>query len=914
MARSVLSGLLGVTFLALAAGPAMAQQGDSGAITGYVVDQTGVPLKGVKVTAHSPTQIGGVKTAYSNDEGYFRIPQLQPGDFEIRAAAPKMTTYVAKGQKVGLSSALELNIIMDVATAVEEVKVVEKTKLVSTSTSNVKEVYDIDFVDSMPHDNRDVIFSQITNYAAGVLAGGRIRGGGSNQTLYLMDGFNMLRQYPTLKASAAYEIQTAGYGALNVMAPGGVVNLASKSGSNRFEFEVGMSAENDQMTLFRDNLDPTASSYFYILNPTIAGPIVKDKLWYSLNVEALAQKTGRAPDAEAMRKEADPELRLWYKGTAKLTWQMTSRNKVQGLVNFDDWWQYNRESGLGRDTDTQSRGRSRKYFAGAIWESLLSDSVVFRSQAGFITLVNLFRPETCYSDPINCDIGPHQVVQQFPRTVYLNNNQTDDRNDVKSWQFINRLEFFLSGRGIGEHNVQLMQNYFIEIDTEKHMVPGSEIEEINGTAKVADTTYYSNDPRVESARQGWFITSRNSWRNALSLVDAWRPTRYLTVTPGGSAIYVNSTTNLGTTIMSQWTWAPSVSVAWDATHDGRTALRASYNQYVDVDLAPVAAAALGNQVRQRCAWNPTTNAYDTGCTFSGGPSDTTIGLPCGPSGIDASGKSCRTSLQVPKTYEYTLGAQREVVEGTAIGLDLIYRQFNNQFELFETNRLWNNAGTNLDPMGSYRDGKNHQIKDVETPDSAHRRYMGATFQVTQREGKLKVTGAYTWSRLDGTVLTGVDNPLGDNPARDQFLQGPLGDDHRHEVKINLGYRFAPWLASTVRYNYNSGTPYSRFYYNPATNSWDDLRGQVGTNPGAANVNDRATYREGRLPDIQSVNAGLAFNFEPFIGQKLEADLDLLNVLALRTTTGVGTQDQRDYGVPGGRMGAMKFRVRLNYRY
>jgi len=277
MARSVLSGFLGVSLLALAA-PAMAQQGDSGAIVGYVVDQTGVPLKGVKVTALSPTQIGGVKTAYTNDEGYFRIPQLQPGDFEVRASAPKMASYVAKGQKVGLSSALEMNIIMDVATAVEEVKVVEKTKLVSTTTSNVKEVYDIDFVDAMPHDNRDVIFSQITNYAAGVLAGGRIRGGGSNQTLYLMDGFNMLRQYPTLKASAAYEIQTAGYGALNVMAPGGVVNLASKSGSNRFEFEVEFSGENDKMTLFRDNLDPTASSYFYILNPTIAGPIVKDKL------------------------------------------------------------------------------------------------------------------------------------------------------------------------------------------------------------------------------------------------------------------------------------------------------------------------------------------------------------------------------------------------------------------------------------------------------------------------------------------------------------------------------------------------------------------------------------------------------------------------------------------------------------
>jgi hypothetical protein len=870
----------------------------------------------VKVTALSPTQIGGTKTAYSNDEGYFRIPQLAPGDFEIRASAPKMTTYVAKGQKVGLSAALEVNIIMDVATAVEEVKVVEKTKLVSTSTSNVKEVYDIDFVDSMPHDNRDVIFSQITNYAAGVLGGGRVRGGGSNQTLYLMDGFNMLRQYPTLKASAAYEIQTAGYGALNVMAPGGVVNLASKSGSNRFEFEVGLSAENDQMTLFRDGLDSKASSYFYILNPTIAGPLIKDKLWYSLNVEALAQKTGRAPDPEGIRDEADPELRLWYKGTAKLTWQMTSRNKLQALVNFDDWWQYNRESGLGRPQETQARGRSRKYFAGLIWEALLSDSVVFRSQAGFITLVNLFRPEKCYEDPINCDFTSHQVEQQNyrnqMRTVYLGNNQTDDRNDVKSYQFQNRLEFFLSSRGLGEHNVQLMQNYFIEIDTEKHTVPGN-MKEVWNPTPVEATYYFSNDPRTEAPRYGWFITSRSSWRNAISLVDAWRPTRYLTLTPGGSAIYVNSSTNTGTTLMSTWTWAPSISLAWDATHDGRTALRASYNQYVDVDLAPVAQALLGSQVSQRCKWNNATQAYDTDCTYSGGASDTTIGLPCGPQGRDSSGQPCGTALQVPKTYEYTLGAQREVVEGTAIGLDLIYRDFNNQFELFETNRIWNANGTALDPMGGYRDGKAHRIKDVETPDSAHRRYMGATVQVTQREGKLKITGAYTWSRLDGTVLSGLDNPLGDIGPRDQYLYGPLGDDHRHEIKLNVGYRFTPWLGSTIRYSYNSGTPYQRLFWNRENGAFEDYRAQVGTNPGA-NINDPSDDREMRLPDIQSVNAGLAFNFEPFLGQKLEAQVDLLNVLALRTPTSVGQSDGRDFGVPGNRQSATKFRVRLNYRY
>jgi hypothetical protein len=913
MARSILTGLCAVTLLTALTVPAMAQQGDSGAITGYVVDQTGMPLKGVKITAASPTQIGGVKTAYSNDEGYFRIPQLQPGDFDIRATAPKMSAQVFKGQKVGLSTALEMNIIMDVATAVEEVKVVEKTKLVSTTTANVKEVYDIDFVDSMPHDNRDVIFSQITNYAAGAIAGGRIRGGGSNQTLYLMDGFNMLRQYPTLKASAAYEIQTAGYGALNVMAPGGVVNLASKSGSNRFEFELGFNGENDQMTLFRDGLDSSASSYFYILNPTIAGPIIKDKLWYSLNVELLAQKTGRSPDPEGMLKEADPEYRYWYKGTTKLTWQVTSRNKVQGLVNFDDWWQYNRESGLGRTPETQARGRSRKYFAGAIWESLLSDSIVFRSQAGFITLVNLFRPENCYTDPDTCDFGPHQVVQTFPRSQPLFANQSDQRNDVKSYQFLNRLEFFLSSRAAGEHNIQLMQNYFVEIDTDKSTVPGDATESYIGPLPQSYTTYYSNDPRVDNARYGWFISTRTSSRNSLSLQDAWRPTRHITITPGGSVIYAKSTNSAGTTLLDGYTWAPSIAIAWDATHDGRTALRASYNQYVDVDLAPVAAATLGSPVSKTCKWNQGTQAYDTDCQYGGGAADATVGFSCGPTGIDAQGHSCVSKLEIPKTYEYTIGGQREVIEGTAIGLDLIYRKFNNQFEKYETNRIWNNSGTGLDLGGNFRDGRNHQVTDIETDGRANRRYMGATFQVTQREGALKITGAYTWSRLDGTVLTGLDNALGENGPRDQFLNGPLGDDHRHEVKVNAAYRFTPWLGTTVRYSYYSGLPYNRLFWNAQTQKFEDYRSRTGTTAGS-NINDPSDDRELRLPDVQSLNAQVALSLAPLIGQKIDVSVDLLNLLALRTTQSIGQNEGRDFGVPANRMAPMKFRIGVRYRY
>jgi hypothetical protein len=290
-----------------------------------------------------------------------------------------------------------------------------------------------------------------------------------------------------------------------------------------------------------------------------------------------------------------------------------------------------------------------------------------------------------------------------------------------------------------------------------------------------------------------------------------------------------------------------------------------------------------------------------------------VGLPCGPTGYDETGTRCATKLGIPKTWEYTLGSEREVVPGLALALDGIYRKFTNQYERLETNRVWNDSGSQLDRTGAFRNGRSQTVADLETPDGAQRTYKGITAAVTRREGRLRIRGSYTWSHLDGTVLEGNDNAYGDIAPRDIFLYGPLADDHRHEVKANLSYRFAPWLSTTVRYSYYSGTPYNHRYRNDTTGAFDNQRARVGTNPGT-NVNDPNDDRELRLPDVQSLNAQIALNFQPLIGQNLETFVDWLNVLGLRTTTSVEENDGPLWGIQRGRMSPMRIRFGLRYRY
>ena len=94
-------------------------------------------------------------------------------------------------------------------------------------------------------------------------------------------------------------------------------------------------------------------------------------------------------------------------------------------------------------------------------------------------------------------------------------------------------------------------------------------------------------------------------------------------------------------------------------------LRGSFNSYVDVDVAGLARHTLGGQVSQRCRWNPATEQFDASCQWSGGASNSTIGRPCGPSGVDENGVTCDEPLRLPRTWEYTLGAEREVVTNLA---------------------------------------------------------------------------------------------------------------------------------------------------------------------------------------------------------------------------------------------------------
>jgi hypothetical protein len=895
--------------------PAAASAQVVGSIIGNVLDQSGTPLAGVQLIVSSGTQIGGEKVSYSNAEGFFRFPGLQPGTFELRARAPKLKTVVQRDIRVGVNAPAEVVVMMEVESATEEVKVVESAPIVSTTTANVREVFDADFVDQLPLDKRTGYGGFIRDNVPGAANGGdwsaRVRGGNLNQNAFMLEGFVMTGQKITLNSLAAMEVQTAGYGAENAGAPGMVVNMVTQSGSNQYALDVTSWMEDSRLAPLREASDGSEVDRTYFVNPALSGPIIKDKLWFYLNTEVRRRLAERAQDPTGFGPESADLGYSNRRGTLKLTWQATPRNKIQSftLVNREGW--ENLRDGFDVTSEAQQMRDYLDYFTGLTWESLISDSLFFKTQLGLQGFRRRDLPEACREAPETCQ-HTIPVEQLFPRRTYLENYDRITQLVDSSLELVNTLEWF--GRtSWADHSVKAVSRYFGRYYQTADGVPGDAKEIFNGVVPDRRIDYYSNDPRLDEARRGYWLRTSSGFRFVNSVSDAMRVTRFLTVTPGVALTSNRASTSLAGTVISQTVLTPHLAVAWDPLHDSRTVVRASFNQYVDTDAVRVARHALGDGVSRECRYNATTGEYDVDCRYSGGLPGRTIGLPCGPQGYRADGTPCREKLKTPRTTELTAGAEREVSPGLGLGADFIYRSFRNPYERRETNRIWNDGGTALAPTGAYRNGRAETIDDLGTPANARRRYLAVTASLKKREGRLKMTGSYTWSRLQGNVPNEEDNEWGNIPPRDIFLWGNLPNDRRHELRASVAFQATGWLSTGMLYTYYSGGPYSRRYYNPVTGRNDNYRARIGVNPGT-DINDPGDDRELRLPDQQAFNLQVRANLQPLIGHRLELYGDILNVLALRTTTAVYTDDGPFFGQPSDRRDTMRIRLGLRFRY
>ncbi|QNI37466.1 carboxypeptidase regulatory-like domain-containing protein [Edaphobacter albus] len=298
--------LLALVCLALFAGNSAYAQ-NSGTIVGTVTDPTGAVLGSAHVTALE-TATGRTRSVTTNDQGYYVISSLPPSEYQVKVEIKGFAQAIRTGVLLQADKTLSVDVTLNMESTAESVTVSDAPPQIDTTTPTISQIVDQERIVELPLNGRNA--ATLTTLAPGAVnapANGAIQsstfgnqavGGqaaavtisvnGSRQTSsnYLMDGSDNMDQYtnvnqpfPMPDSIREFSVQTSNYSAQYGGNSGAVVNVVTRSGTNRlhgtaFEFirNSALNARNWAAT----SRDTIKRNQF---GGTIGGPVFLPKLY-----------------------------------------------------------------------------------------------------------------------------------------------------------------------------------------------------------------------------------------------------------------------------------------------------------------------------------------------------------------------------------------------------------------------------------------------------------------------------------------------------------------------------------------------------------------------------------------------------------------------------------------------------------
>lgn len=285
--------------------PAMAQT-ETAQVTGTVTDPSGAVIPNANVTVRSVgTQ--AVRVTTTNAAGIYLVTNLLPGTYDITASATGFSTskrraIVAVGAKVGLDFHLNIGKAQTVVEVTENAGLVNTETQTLSATITPQQIVELPTLTRNPYDliltagNVSGADPAKQYNQVGQGAGVAINGQRASSTNVLLDGSanndefqGQVGQAVPLDSVQEFSVLTSNFTAEYGRAGGGIVNVATKSGSDTFhgtayEFNrVSDLASNS----FDNNANGTRKSVFARnqFGYSIGGPIKKNKLFFFNNTE-----------------------------------------------------------------------------------------------------------------------------------------------------------------------------------------------------------------------------------------------------------------------------------------------------------------------------------------------------------------------------------------------------------------------------------------------------------------------------------------------------------------------------------------------------------------------------------------------------------------------------------------------------
>ena len=232
-------------------------------LAGRVTDATGAPVSGAKVSA-SNTQTNEVSEAVSTGEGNYTIPFLKPGVYKVAAEVAGFKTSVRDNIELFVNDRKAVDFGLEVGQVQESVTVSDTPPVLDTATAVRGGVIENLRVTELPLNGRNPFM--LSNLTPGVVYAGNpsftrpfdngdnanfsINGGLRQTNEFLVDGApdnavtdtagdrtranQNVAYIPTVDATQEFRIVMNLYDAQYGRTGGGVINVTTKSGGNKF--------------------------------------------------------------------------------------------------------------------------------------------------------------------------------------------------------------------------------------------------------------------------------------------------------------------------------------------------------------------------------------------------------------------------------------------------------------------------------------------------------------------------------------------------------------------------------------------------------------------------------------------------------------------------------------------------------
>ncbi|WP_285576966.1 TonB-dependent receptor [Geothrix limicola] len=314
--------------LTLAAGCALVGQTTTGALAGQVKDSSGKPIPGAKVILSSPA-LFTPRTVLSDANGEWRAPLLPVGNYKVQVFKDEFVGSEAHDVRVGIGTAVRQDLVLKpISKAGMVVEVVAEGAEADKASTKTSMNFSAEVLDTLSGLDRG--FEGAADLSAGVAGtsggGYSVRGGATQNTLYRINGTDIKDDLQGAQVGtwviedniADVQVVLSPLNARNGRALGGQVNVVTKSGGNDFEGSIRAHLSrptwNSRNPYTKDTPHQISDNLSRTFDVTASGPIVKDRIWFSIGTILTPSATssneiGAAyPLARGPMRTGDPQI------------------------------------------------------------------------------------------------------------------------------------------------------------------------------------------------------------------------------------------------------------------------------------------------------------------------------------------------------------------------------------------------------------------------------------------------------------------------------------------------------------------------------------------------------------------------------------------------------------------------------